>query len=115
MLIEIAEERSLKIKSQTTNDCDWGEWGQCSKRCGNGFRKRVLTKKDGKPYEESFVGLSKEREISKIREINCEPISGTQSNPQKFFNTAIFILTSLQLNGKSFALGTVLGIKHILG
>ena len=84
--IEIAEARSLQIKTQTTNDCTgskWGKWGQCSESCGKGFRERVLTKADGTPCEKSYTGPRKEKEICEIRSINCEAISGTQSNLQK--------------------------------
>ena len=75
----------MKIKAQTTNDCTWGKWGQCSESCGNGFRERVLTKTDGTPCQKSFTGPHKETEICQIRSINCEPKAGTQSNLQKIF------------------------------
>ena len=72
----------MKIEARATNHCIWGKWGQCSESCGNGFRERVLSNTDGVSCEENIDGLRKQREKCRIRNNNCEPIIGTQSNLQ---------------------------------
>ena len=72
--------------AQTTNDsrCSkWGEWGQCSESCGNGFMERVCTNTAGQSGKESSISVPKETKRCQIRKNNCEPIPGTQSNLQQ--------------------------------
>ena len=68
----------------TTNECSkWGEWGQCSESCGNGFMERVCTNTAGQSGKESSISVPKETKRCQIRKNNCEPIPGTQSNLQQ--------------------------------
>ena len=65
------------FNARTTNECTkWGEWGQCSESCGNGFIERVCINTAGKSGKVS--GLPKETKSCTIRNNNCEGNHTTQ-------------------------------------
>jgi len=68
---ELAERRGSMFNARTTNECTkWGEWGQCSESCGNGFMERACINTAGKSGKESV--LPKETKKCTIRNNNCE-------------------------------------------
>jgi len=69
--IEDAERRGSMLNARKTSECTkWGEWGQCSESCGNGFMERVCINTAGQSGKES--GLPNETKRCQIRNNNCE-------------------------------------------
>ena len=67
----------------TRNECSWsqwGDWGQCSESCGNGFMVRTRSNTTGQSGKESCNGLSTEKKRCQIRTNNCEPLPGTHTS-----------------------------------
>jgi len=69
--IEDAERRGSMLNARATNECScskWGEWGQCSESCGNGFMERVCINTAGQSGKDNC----KETKVCQIRNNICE-------------------------------------------
>ena len=65
----------------TRNGCSWsqwGDWGQCSESCGNGFMERVRMNTAGQSGKENCNDLPKEKKRCQLRNNNCEGTHTTQ-------------------------------------
>ena len=71
-LFGIAERRGSMFNARTTDECKWGEWGQCSESCGNGFMERVRMNTAGQSGKENCNDLPKEKKRCQLRNNNCE-------------------------------------------
>ena len=99
LYILTADGRISKIKKRTNNneildaktegekDCslgEWGEWSQCSKSYGTGFRERIRKTTAQMPGKGSCEGLTilnklRDREKCQVQNYRCEQIPGTHS------------------------------------
>ena len=66
----------------TRKECSWsqwGDWGQCSESCGNGFMERFRSNTAGQSGKENCIGVPKETKRCQIRNNNCEPLPGNHT------------------------------------